>query len=371
MQYRTLGRTGLKVSRLGFGAMRLPMTEDKLVDRDKSTAMFHKAIEAGVNYLDTAVFYCNQDSQRALGDAIQGKCRKDLVVSTKNHYYEEDEKEWWTNLENSLNYLKTDYIDIYNTHGVNWKSYTEKVEPRISKWLISAKEQGMIRHICTSFHDDADALIKIIDTGFYESVTVQYNMLNQVMADGIAHAKESGMGVVVMGPVAGGQLDAPSEALKIVDSVSSIPELAMRFVLANPNVDVALSGMSTMQQVVENIESCSDPLPLSTEEYEQINKHLIKLKKMSDLYCTGCGYCIPCPEGIPIPKIFEQYNKARVYDLWERSKKGYANIGTNPNVPEKNADACTLCGACEKKCPQNIPIREQLKEVHRALSNNG
>jgi len=164
------------------------------------------------------------------------------------------------------------------------------------------------------------------------------------------------MGVVVMGPVAGGQLDAPSNALKVVDSVSSIPDLAMRFVLANPNVDVALSGMSNMQQVVENIESCSDPLPLSDEDYDHINKHLIKLKKMSDLYCTGCGYCMPCPEGIPISKIFDLYNKARVYDILEISKKRYAYIGKNPNI-------------IEKKCPQNISIREQLKEAHKLLNN--
>jgi predicted aldo/keto reductase-like oxidoreductase len=368
MQYTILGKTGLKVSRLGFGAMRLPMTEEKLVDREKSSVMFDKAIAAGVNYLDTAVFYCNQDSQRALGDAIKGKKREDLVVSTKNHCFD-DEKEWWTNLENSLDYLQTDYLDIYNTHGINWKCYTEKVEPRVSKWLVSAKEQGLIRHICTSFHDDADALKKIVDTGFYESITVQYNMLNQSLADSMAYAKAAGLGVVVMGPVAGGQLDTPSQALGgIVQSVSNIPELAMRFVLANPSVDVALSGMSTIQQVEENLATCSDPLPLTDDHYEQIRLHLEQLKKMSDLYCTGCGYCTPCPENIPIPKIFDLYNKARVYDILDSAKQGYARIGSNPNNPEKNADACTECGACEKKCPQNIPIRQQLKEAHRMLA---
>ncbi|MDA3797911.1 MAG: aldo/keto reductase [Kiritimatiellae bacterium] len=369
MQYTILGKTGLKVSRLGFGAMRLPMTEEKLVDRDKSTAMFHKAIEAGVNYLDTAVFYCHEDSQKALGDAIQGKCREDLVISTKNHYFEDDEKMWWTNLENSLNYIKTDYIDIYNTHGIQWKAYKEKVEPRISKWLIKAKDQGLIRHIGTSFHDDLEALKKVVDTGFYESITLQYNLLNQGFAEGIDYAKAAGMGVVVMGPVAGGQLDTPSQTFgSLVSSITKTPELAMRFVLANPNVDVALSGMSTMQQVEENLATCSDPLPLTPENYEQIKVQLEKLKKMSDLYCTGCGYCTPCPEKIPIPKIFELYNKARVYDILERSKKSYNRIGTNPKNPENKADACTECGACEKKCPQNIPIRQQLKDACQMLA---
>lgn len=367
MRYTTLGRTGLTVSRLGFGAMRLPMVDgDKRINRDLAIPMIHTAFENGMTYIDTAIGYCHQDSQRVVGEALKG-WREKIVVSTKNHCYD-DEKQWWTHLENSLERLGTDYIDIYNTHGVSWKSYCEQVDPSVSKWLMKAKEQGMIRHICTSFHDNNDALIKLVDTGFYESVTVQYNMLDRQLEEGIAHAKAKGMGVVVMGPVGGGRLGEPSEALQdALAQRASVPELAMRFVLANPDVDVALSGMSTMEQVLDNLRTCSDPEPLSDTDQEAIEAHLKKLKKMADLYCTGCQYCMPCPQNIPISRIFDLYNKARVYGLWESSKTAYKRIGKNPNNPAKQADACVDCGACEEKCPQDFPVRKNLREAHEAL----
>jgi len=369
MQYTTLGRTGLKVSRLGFGAMRLPMAEgdDKTVDREKAIPMIHRAFEAGVTYIDTAVGYCHQDSQRVVGEALKG-WRETIVVSTKNHCFD-DEKEWWTNLENSLSRLQIECIDVYNTHGVNWKSYCEKVKPDVSKWLLKAKEQGLIKHICTSFHDDNEALIKIADAGFYDAVTLQYNMLDRQLEEGLAHAEGRGMGVVVMGPVAGGRLGEPSEILqRTLHKKTSVPELAMRFVLANPNVDIALSGMSTMEQVEDNLRTCSDPEPLSHADLAAIDTHLEKLKTMAELYCTGCNYCMPCPENVAIPRIFDLYNKARVYGLLGLAKKGYARIGVRPADKGKKSDACVDCGKCEEKCPQDIPIRKQLKEAREALS---
>ncbi len=370
MQYTTLGRTGLNVSRLGFGAMRLPMLgegDDMRVDRDKAIPMIHRAFEGGMNYIDTAVGYCHQDSQRTVGEALKG-WRDKIVVSTKNPCYD-DEKRWWTNLEDSLDRLQVDYIDIYNTHGVNGRSFSDRVEPAVSQWLRKAKEQGLIRHICTSFHDNNEALTKIIDSGFYDVVTLQYNMLDRQLEDGIAHAKEKNMGVVVMGPVGGGRLGEPSEILaQAVGKKTSVPELAMRFVLANPNVDIALSGMSTMEQVEDNLRTCSDPDPLSTADQQAIAKHLVKLKNMAELYCTGCRYCMPCPQNIPIANVFDLYNKGRVYGLWHHAKAGYSSIGSNPNRPAEKADACIECGACEEKCPQNIPIIAQLKEAHSALS---
>lgn len=370
MQYTRLGRTGLEVSRLGFGAMRLPMIEDgdnKTVDRDKAIPMIHRAFDRGVTYIDTAVGYCNRDSQRVVGEALKG-WRDKIVVSTKNHCYD-DEKQWWQNLQDSLERLQVEAIDVYNTHGVNWRNYCEKVEPSVSKWLTKAKDQGLIKHICTSFHDNNEALIKIVDTGFFESITLQYNMLDRQLEDGIAHAAESGMGVVVMGPVGGGRLGEPSESLsEALAKRTPVPELAMRFVLANPNVHVALSGMSTMEQVEDNLRTCSDPEPLSPAEQADLENHLIRLRKMAELYCTGCGYCMPCPQDIPISRIFDLYNKGRVYGLWDSSRKGYARIGTNPNRKSNKADACVECGECEKKCPQDIPIQAQLKEAHAALN---
>lgn len=369
--YRTLGKTGLRVSQLGFGAMRLPMIgsgESARIDRDLAIPMIHEAFAAGVNYIDTAVFYCNQDSQRVVGEALRG-WRDRVVVSTKNHCYSQDEKEWWTNLDNSLERLGVECIDIYNHHGVNWKKYTEDVEPRVGKWMAKAREQGLIRHICCSFHDNNEGLMNLVRTGYPAVITLQYNMLDRQLEEGIALAHESGIGVVVMGPVAGGRLGDSSEVLgSLMSGVQRVPELALRFVLANPHVTVALSGMSALAQVRENIQVASDAQSLSPADRAAIDEQLARLREMAKLYCTGCNYCLPCPKDVAIPKIFERYNRGRVYGLWEQARKAYANIGANPHDQGAKADACIGCGVCEKKCPQQIPIRKQLHEAHERLT---
>ena len=371
MIYRELGRTGLKVSQLGFGAMRLPMTErdgEQVVDRELAIPMIHTAFEGGVNYIDTAVGYCNKDSQRAVGEALKG-WRDRVVVSTKNHYYGEDEGEWRQNLEDSLERLGVEAIDVYNHHGLNWKSYQENVEPRVGKWMAKARDEGLVKHVCFSFHDKNEALVNLVKTGYGEVVTLQYNMLDRQLEEGIAFAHEQGMGVVVMGPVAGGRLGVTSEVLEgLIPGVQRVPELALRFVLSNPNVTVALSGMSAMEHVQENLAAAADPVSLSEADTQAIREHLERLGEMSKLYCTGCGYCMPCPSEVNIPSIFSKYNVGRVYGLWETAKKQYASIGKVRWDKGKDASACVDCGQCEPKCPQNIQIRRQLKEAHEALS---
>jgi uncharacterized protein len=365
MKYSILGKTGLKVSRLGFGAMRLPMEGQRII-RELALPMIHKAFEAGVNYIDTAVGYCSDDSQRVVGEALKG-WRDKIVVSTKNHEYD-DEAKWWKHLENSLSRLRVEYIDIYNTHGVNAKSLEVALPSRVIKWLTKAKDQGLIKHICTSFHDNNAALRKVVDSGFYESITVQYNILDRSLEDGIAYAHEKNLGVVVMGPVGGGRLGSPNEALsKLVPGVNRIPELAVRFVLANPNVTMALSGMTTMAQVEDNLRTWNDDKALTKNEMATIYEQMDRLKKMADLYCPGCGYCTPCPKAVNIPRVFALYNNARVYGYSEQAKREYADWRTKPQEGMQ-ADSCVDCGECEKKCPQKIPIRKQLKETHEFLT---
>ena len=363
MIHRELGRTGYRVSQLGFGAMRLPLVgegEDARIDREKAIPMIHRAFEGGLNYIDTAVNYCNRDSQRVVGEALKG-WRDRIVVSTKNHEYE-DEKVWWQHLEDSLERLQVDYIDIYNHHGINWKRYTENVEPKVSKWMRRAKDQGLIKHICASFHDSNENLIKLIGTGYVESITLQYNILDRQLEEGIALAHERGIGIVVMGPVGGGRLGVSSPVLEgLVPGVGRVPELALRFVLSNPNVTLALSGMSTMQHVEENLATASDQISLNDSDRRAIQEHLERLKSMADLYCTGCGYCVPCPQEVNIPRIFQKYNEARVYGLWEQATAAYASL-------REQAEACAECGECEDKCPQHIPIPEQLKQAREALA---
>ncbi|NLV73709.1 MAG: aldo/keto reductase [Chloroflexi bacterium] len=367
MQYTTLGKTGYRVSRLGFGAMRLPMVgegEAARVNRELAIPMIHRAFEGGVTYIDTAVGYCNGDSQRAVGEALKG-WRDKIVVSTKNHEYK-DEKTWWTNLENSLERLQISYIDIYNHHGLNWERFTTDARDTVSTWMRRAKDQGLIKHICFSFHDSNENLIKLIDYGYGDSITLQYNMLDRSLEEGIAYAREKGVGVVVMGPVAGGRLGTNSEVLEeLLPQVKRVPELALRFVLSNANVGVALSGMSTMQQVEENLATASDPVALTDDDRAVIDEHLVRLKELANLYCTGCGYCMPCPNEVNIPHVFRLYNEAKVYGLWEVARKAYDEWR---GVSGKRADACLECGECEQKCPQNIEIIRQLAEADEALT---
>jgi len=349
--------------------MRLPMADGK-VDRDLAVPMIHRAFEAGVNYIDTAVMYCANDSQYVVGEALKG-WRDKIVLSTKNHYFGEDEKAWWQNLENSLVRLQTDHIDIYNTHGVNRNSLENAVKPRIAGWLQKARDQGMIRHICTSFHDNNDALKAVVDSGIFEVVTLQYNLLDRQLADGIAYAHEKNMGVVVMGPVGGGRLGASSEVLSgMVADVNRVPELAIRFVLSNPNVSIALSGMSATEHVVENVAVASDTTPLSPEDKAAIDRQLERLVAMTDLFCTGCGYCKPCPEAVDIPRVFKLYNEARVYGLWDHSRAKYARWRENMKEDALQGDACVECGECLEKCPQKIEIPTQLREAHAALAGS-
>jgi hypothetical protein len=353
--------------------MRLPTVrrgEKTEVDVEAACALVHRAFELGVNYIDTAVFYHDSQGEAAVGEALKG-WRDKVIVSTKNHAYEEGEKEWWQNLENSLERLGVDYIDVYNHHGMSWKRYTEIVEPKLSKLMLKAKEQGLIRHICNSFHDSNDALKRIVDTGYTSAVTLQYNLLDRQLEEGIAHAHAKGVGVIVMGPVGGGHLDASEVLEGILPGGKSVPELALRFVLANPNVDMALSGMSEPAHVEQNVAIASDGGALGADEQDAIERTLGKLRGMADLYCTGCDYCQPCPRGVSISRIFKTYNRGRVYGLWDSARRQYAGFGKGQWDNGVRADKCNECGACETKCPQKLPIRKQLAEAHKALTGEG
>ncbi len=363
MQYATLGKTGLKVSRLGFGCMRLPMKSKGQVDREKAIPMLRRAVDLGINYFDTAVGYCGGDSQRVLGEAMED-IRDQVVLSTKNHHYDKDDKDgWWKNLEDSLERLRTDYIDVYNFHGMNYERFEKAVagDDGLYQEMLKAREQGLIRHICHSFHGSLESLKECVDTGLFESVTCQYNLLDRHLEEGIAYAAEHDMGVVIMGPVGGGRLGYPSErARELVGDVKSTPELALRFVLSNPNVTVALSGMSAMEHLEENADTVSRAGELTQEDQDRIKDAIEERKKLAGLYCTGCNYCMPCPEGVDIPANFEILNLERVFGLTEQARSRYESL------PGKAA-LCRLCGKCIEPCPQDLDIPDRLAEAVQAL----
>jgi len=373
MQYREYGKTGVKLSALGFGCMRFPM-EDGHVKEEETIKMLHRAMELGINYYDSAVMYCKDESQIVLGKAIKGR-RDDLYISTKNHYKGDDPKEWRNFLDQSLERLDIDYIDFYHLHGLSFEQYSEHLLPNgPMDEARKAKEEGLIKHLCFSSHDKPENIIKLIDTGEFEGILVQYNLLDRRNEKAIAHAHENGLGVAIMGTVGGGRLVPPSEKIQnmISDEVKSTPEIAIRFVLSNPNVTVALSGMNSNNMVEENVATASRPEPLSSEERQQIIQSLEENKRLEELYCTGCGYCMPCPNGIDIPGNFSVMNMLRVWGLEELAKRRYADLGKRKKDDEPVpawAEACVECGKCEPKCPQDIPIIEQLKEVAETLGS--
>ncbi|HEY3285430.1 MAG TPA: aldo/keto reductase [Armatimonadota bacterium] len=363
MVYREFGKTGVQVSRLGFGAMRLPMTDidgKSVVDEDKAIPMIHRAFELGVNYIDTAWMYCDGLSENTVGKALKG-WRDKVSLSTKYPFNDEIRKV----LEQQLTKLDTDHIDFYHFHGIGEGFFTHERHDEAIKGALKAKEEGLIRHLSFSFHDKPEVMAKLIDLGIFSSVLCQYNLLDRANEDALANAKEKGLGTVVMGPVGGGRIAGlPTEAAKKLGiEVRSSAELALRFVMANPNVDIALSGMSTMEHVVENAATASNTAPLSPAEVEAVNASMEENKRLADLYCTGCNYCIPhCPNEVNISHIFRAMNYYRVYGLKDLARNMYNEVGKVSWVKGNAADACAQCGGCEEHCPQKIQIRVQLQE---------
>ncbi len=375
MRYRKFGNTGAQVSALGFGCMRLPEYQDEqgswLVDQEKTTEMLLRAYDLGVNYFDTAYFYCHSNSEIAVGKAL-APVRNKVYISTKCPMEKVNSPEDYEKiLDDSLRKLGTDYIDFYHFWAINQKVFDEKIVPLgLLEKAKEMKEKGKIRHISFSFHDTPEALKHIIDegAGYLESVLLQYNLLDRANEEMIGYAAGKGLGVVVMGPVGGGRLAAPTQlGEKLGTGKLNTYELALRFVLGNPGVCVALSGMQTVEMVEQNAAVGSLETPMTQEQWRQVGESLENLKKFSELYCTGCGYCQPCPKGIKIPHIFQAYTYHNVYGLTELAKNSYQGYVNNEKEPGATSKDCVSCGYCEKKCPQHLQVRELLKKAEGVL----
>jgi predicted aldo/keto reductase-like oxidoreductase len=370
MKYRVLGKTGLKVSALGFGTMRFKMV-DGHVDQDLAIAVLHRAMDLGVNYFDSGVGYCNSESEMVLGKALKGR-RDGMVVSTKY-------PPWGRSLtaddcrkmiEQSLSRLDVDSLDVYQMHSLDW----ETAEKELAKGgavegARKAKEEGLVQHLGFSFHDRPTRMIDIIEAcPDFEVVTCQYNLLDRSNEESMAIAHQKGIGVVVMGPVGGGRLGFPSEKVQglLPGKAKSSPEIALRFVLSNPSVSVTLSGMNTAEMVEENAATASRANPLTPQERRRIVEMVEENKRLAELYCTGCGYCMPCPNGVNIPENFRLMNLHRIWSLTDAARERYGWFDDS-SEGNRSAAACVECGQCEPKCPQKIPIIEQLKETRSAL----
>jgi len=375
VKYNEFGKTGIKMSNLGFGAMRLPMRgegDKREVNDDLAIPLMRRAFDLGVNYIDTAPYYCDKLSEGAVGRALKGY-RDKVYVSTKNPIENQSADDWMKRLESSLTQLDVDYIDFYHFWGINLKGFQEweKLTDGPLQAAERAKAQGLIKHLSFSYHDSAENLRYILDSGRFESILIQYNLLDRSNEDNIAYAKEKGLGTVIMGPVAGGRLGAPSDVIRglLKNKPASTAEMAMRFVLANPNVDISLSGMENLAMLEENAKIASREDYLSAEELATVNKMMEENKKLAQLYCTSCNYCLPCPQDIRIPHLFNMMNNHRVYGLTDHAKAAYAEMMRGEGwVKSADASKCIECGICEEKCPQKLKIILQLKETHKTLT---
>ena len=381
MQYHKFGKTGIDVSVLGFGAMRLPQLEDGTCDIEASVPLLRRGIDLGINYIDTAYVYIKGTSEVAVGQAIKDYDRQKLHLATKIPVGKKEDataSAWRAKLEESLRRFDTPYIDLILFHGLTWDAFTGYVsQPGMAlQEARRAQAEGLVRHVCFSSHDKPENIIKLIDTGEFAAMLVQYNFLARDNEPAIARAGEKGMGVVVMGPVAGGRLATPLGVVADQEGLLEVktPELALRFVWNNPNVSVALSGMNQESQILENVASAARAGEMSAEENAEIQRLVEKNQKLADLYCTGCEYCMPCPNQVNIPENFRYMNWYRVWGMEKEAKEAYAKLSEEGTwgpwagrIEGLSAEHCLQCGECEPKCPQNIPIIDQLEEVAETL----
>jgi len=372
MVYRDFGKTGKKVSALGMGCMRLPMTgqgEDARVNDEEAIPLLTAAYEAGINYFDSAWFYCNYDSQRAVGKALKS-VRDKVFFATKLALGEVKEAgDFDKYLTLALERMDTDYIDFYHFHGLNADRYATIKELGVLERAERALADKRIHHLSFSFHGKPDDLRTFADTGLFSSFLCQYNLLDRVNEDAMAYAASKGVGIAVMGPLFGGALGrGGAEFLRRMGSdAESSAELALRFVWGNPSVATAVSGMQTVQQIRDNVKYAEKANQVTAAEVEGYLRNAEELKKLADLPCPSCNYCKGCPLGIRPASVFELYLNHKIWGLTEDSKGHFGKLGQEKQWYGKHPDDCTACGECLPKCPQKIDIPAELKRVSNIM----
>ncbi len=375
MEYRKFGKLDWQVSALGFGCMRFPTTgKPEDIDEPEATRMLRYAIDHGVNYVDTAYPYHGGNSELVVGRALQDGYREKVRLATKLPCWKvETFEDFDKYLDEQLQKLQTEQIDFYLLHSLNEKSWHKVRDLDVLKWAETAIADGRIAHLGFSFHDQYAVFREIVDA--YDGWTfcqIQYNYMdveNQAGAKGLRYAASQGLVVVIMEPLMGGRLvdpPAPIESLWDTAVQKRTPvDWALQWLWSQPEVAVVLSGMSTMKQVEENVASAdvSAINSLSPAELALIERVGAKYRRLSPIPCTQCGYCMPCPNGVDIPRNLTVYNQGAMYEKLDQSRETY-----NIWIPEANrASACIHCGECEEKCPQGISISEWMERVHAVL----
>lgn len=378
MLYRKVPKTGDKLSVLGFGFMRLPAKKGGGIDEERAIRQLRYAIDKGVNYVDTAPAYHFGKSERVLARALAGGYREKVRIATKLPPWSVHSRQDMDRiLDSQLATLHTDHIDYYLLHSLSKGNWERLKALGVCDFLTAAKNDGRIINAGFSFHGDTATLKEIIDAYNWDFCQIQYNYLdekNQAGTEGLVYAAEKDLAVMVMEPIRGGNLagHVPDEVKKIWDAapVRRTPaEWALRWVWNHPEVTVVLSGMNDEAHIEENLRIADEALPdsLSVEELEIIARVRTDYQRLMKVGCTGCGYCMPCPEGVDIPGCFSLYNTHHLFPHDRSAKFFYLGRHGGLLSHVSYAGLCKNCGKCEKVCPQHLPIPARLKDVSQEM----
>lgn len=367
MYYKQYGNTDMKVSAVGLGTMRYDDEDVKAGRLEKCAEIPLYAFEKGINYWDTAPFYCDDKSEIITGIALSQVKRSDVYVTSKTNLgtigvKNPTKDDFRRRLETSLDRLKTDYIDFYHLWCMlNLESW-EKHMDALYAFFEDAKSEGLIRNIVFSSHMQGNDIETVVNTGKFKGMLIGYNALNyRFRQSGIEAAHKNGMGVVVMNPLGGGMIPQHAESFQYLAEGTdlTVPQAALRFVASHKEITVALAGCTTKEHVDDAVKAVEGlvekPAREIVKQYEGAGVSLNNL-------CTGCGYCKGCPKGIQIPKFMDAYNQyIFTQDKEQVSERMRGHWGIK-NMQEI-AKECIACGKCERACTQHLPIIERLKEI--------
>lgn len=371
MQYRDFGKTGIKTSLLGFGAMRLPIlnNDESQINEERAIEMIRYSIDHGVNYVDTAYPYHRGNSEKVVGKALKDGYREKVFLATKSPVWQVEKYEDFDRfLDEQLKKLQTDHIDMYLMHALNKERWQKIKDLRFFEFFEKAKKQGKIRFAGFSFHDKYPIFKEIVDGYDWDFCQIQLNYMDinyQAGLRGLIYASEK-MPVVIMEPLKGGKLaKLPNRAMDILKRNGknwSAVEWSLRWLGNFPQVSVILSGMSTIEQAKENIQIMSQVTPnnLTHDDLELIEETRKTLESFAVINCTECGYCMPCPNGVNIPGNFRLYNETIMFEDIEGGMGTYRWFESQ----KMSASFCIECNECLSKCPQKLEIPSLLKKVH-------
>lgn len=364
MDYREMA--GNRVSLLGYGCMRFPTDDAGNIDEARAEALLLRAYEAGINYFDTAWPYHSGKSEPFVGKVMSKLPRDSFYLATKLPIWAIDSLDKAREIfDTQLEHLHSEYVDYYLLHALDEERWEKCLKLGIVDFLVEQKRLGRIRKLGFSFHAPYAVFKRIIDHRRWDFCQIQLNYMDtehQAGLQGLAYAEAKGIPCVIMEPVKGGTLaslpEYASAPLKAAAPQSSIASWAFRYLAGFDNVRVILSGMSSEEQLEDNLGTFSPYIPLSDHEKVALDEAIAALKSRPNNGCTRCKYCMPCASGVEIPRIFSIWNEYQRYQNDAMAAKDYKDIR-----PYGRAQCCIRCGKCEAACPQKIKIRDELKAI--------